>query len=179
MQLAGWEAVGEAPGAKFVLIGAPHTSNWDFVLALLTLGALGIEGRWVGKHTIFRWPVRGLMHRLGGIPLNRATTTNFVDRSIRVLEEHDRLALLIAPEGTRSKVEHWRTGFYYIAQGANVPIALGFLDYGSKQAGIGATIIPSGDIDADMGRMSEFYADKVGKRPERKGPIEARPRATA
>lgn len=173
--LFGWKAVGSLPGPKCVLIGAPHTSNWDFPLALLCLGALGIEGHWIAKHTIFRPPLGWLMRRLGGIPLNRETTKDLVPRVVEAFNARESLVILLAPEGTRSRTEGWRTGFYYIAHGAGVPIALGFVDYPNKRCGIGPSVEPTGDLEGDMGRMREFYADKSGKRREREGPIVTRP----
>ena len=176
LRLCGWRVRGALPALKCVLIGAPHTSNWDFPVALLTMGALGIRGTWVGKHTIFRWPFGRLMRKLGGIPLNREETRDFVQRVIEEFDRRSELVIVIAPEGTRSRTEHWRTGFYFIAVGAKVPIALGYLDYGRKEAGVGPALYPSGDLEADLRTMIEFYADKTGKRPDMTGSIAIRPR---
>jgi 1-acyl-sn-glycerol-3-phosphate acyltransferase len=167
--------VGQVPKPKCVLIAAPHTSNWDFPLALLAFWSLRIDARWVGKHTIFRRPVAGLMRRLGGVPLDRANTRNFVDDVVGWFEREPALTLAIAPEGTRSRTDHWRSGFYWIAHGAGVPIALGFLDYSTRTGGIGESFLPTGDIAADMDRIAAFYAGKVGKHPEKLGTIRARP----
>ncbi len=174
LRLLGWRIQPGPTAAKYVLIGAPHTSNWDFPFALLCLGALGIEGHWIGKHTLFRWPLEGVMRRLGGIPVDRTTRRNFVDQIVRTFEQHDRLVITIAPEGTRKRTESWKTGFYYIALGAGVPIALGFLDYRRRVGGVGNMIWPSGDIDADLDKIREFYLDKTGKHPERQGRITRR-----
>ncbi len=171
LRLFGWRAEGSLPGPKCVLIAAPHTSNWDFPVGLLTLGALGIRGRWVGKHTIFRWPVGWLMRKLGGIPLNREHTRNFVQWVIDEFERRRELVIVLTPEGTRSRTEHWRTGFYFIAVGARVPIVLGYLDYARKRAGVGLVLWPSGDLEADLRTIGDFYADKTGKRPEKTGPV--------
>lgn len=171
LRLVGWTAVDKPLPAKCVLIGSPHTSNWDFPIALLLMRVIGIEGHWIAKHTVFRWPVGWLMRRLGGLPVDRTTSHNFVDQIVQLFEARDRLVITIAPEGTRKRTAHWKTGFYYIALGAKVPIVLGFLDYPSKSGGLGPTIQPSGNLEADLDRMREFYADKTGHHPENKGVI--------
>jgi 1-acyl-sn-glycerol-3-phosphate acyltransferase len=179
LKLAGWRVVGEPPRPQCVLIGAPHTSNWDFVFALLAFWSLEIDCRWVGKHTIFRPPFGWLMRQLGGIPLNRTTTSDFVPDVVAWFKREPDLTLCIAPEGTRSRKDHWRSGFYWIAHGAGVPIGLGFLDYEKRVGGIGETIMPTGDIEADMERIRGFYADVIGKHPENLSPIRVNPRVTA
>jgi len=174
LRLVGWRMVGEVPGPQCILIGAPHTSNWDFILAILAFWALGIDGRWVGKHTIFRRPFGGFMRRLGGIPLNRSTTHDFVPEVVEWFEREPELTLCIAPEGTRSRKDYWRSGFYWIAHGAGVPIALGFLDYENRVGGIGDSFIPTGDIKADMKRVRRFYSGLHGKYPEKLSPVRVR-----
>jgi len=175
LRLARWRIVGDVPGRQCVLIGAPHTSNWDFILVLLAFWSLGIDGRWVGKHTIFRRPFGGLMRALGGIPLNRSTTHDFVPEVVDWFEREPDLTLCIAPEGTRSRKDYWRSGFYWIAHGAGVPIALGFLDYANRVGGIGESFMPTGDIHADMERIRAFYTGVRGKHPEKLSPIRLRP----
>jgi len=170
-----WRMVGEVPGPKCVLIGAPHTSNWDFPIALLAFWWLRIDARWVGKHTLFKRPFGWLMRRLGGIPLDRERTRDFVSEVVGWFEHEESLVLAIAPEGTRGHTDCWRTGFYWIAHGAGVPIALGFLDYARRTAGIGESFMPAGDIEADMDRIRAFYADKTAKHPEKAGSIRVRP----
>jgi len=160
---------------KFVLIGAPHTSNLDFVFMLLLVYATGLKLHWVGKHTIFKGPFGWLMRRLGGIPVDRRTNNRFVEQMIQVFDQRQRLILVIAPEGTRGKSQYWRTGFYHIAQGAGVPIVLGYIDYRHKVLGIGPSMLPSGDIDRDFSQIREFYASKTGRRPELQGEILLRP----
>ncbi len=176
LRVFGWRAVGSLPGPKCVLIGAPHTTNWDFPLALLVMWALEIPGRWVGKHTIFRPPFGWLMRRLRGIPLDRERTKDFVPQVVERFKAAEELVIVIAPEGTRSRTEYWRSGFYWIAHGARVPIALGFVDFAKKVGGVGGVLVPSGDIEADMEKIREFYADKVGKRPEKTSAMRLRPR---
>jgi 1-acyl-sn-glycerol-3-phosphate acyltransferase len=175
LRLIGWRMEGELPGPKCVLIGAPHTSNWDFPIAMLLFWSLEVDARWVGKHTIFRWPTGWLMRALGGIPLDRTNTENFVDQIVDRFNTYDRLVLAIAPEGTRKHTDYWRSGFYWIAHGAGVPIALAYADYSCKVGGIGPSLMPSGDIEADMDKIRAFYADKVGKHPEKLGSIRLRP----
>ena len=174
LKLAGWRTVGAAPGPKSVIIGAPHTSNWDFPLALLCFWSLPIPARWVGKHTIFRWPFGGLLRRLGGIPVDRSRTTDFVRVIVEAIEREPAFTLVLAPEGTRSRRDRWRSGFYWIAHGAGVPLALGFVNYADRTVGIGDVFMPSGDIEADMERIRAFYADKRGRHPEKRSSIRIR-----
>lgn len=174
LKLIGWRMVGSVPGPRCVLIGAPHTSNWDFPLALLAFWSLPIRARWVGKHTLFRPPFGWLMRRLGGIPLNREETTDFVPTVVEWFEREPELTLVIAPEGTRSLKDHWRSGFYWIAHGAGVPIALGFVDYARREGGVGASFMPTGNVEADMARIRAFYADKTGRHPEQESAIRLR-----
>lgn len=172
LSLCGWRVRGEPPPLKkYVLIGAPHTSNWDFPVGILALWALRIPGRWVGKHTLFRPPFGWIMRRLGGIPLNRARTRDFVPHMVEEFRRREELVLLIAPEGTRSLTPRWRSGFYHIAHGAGVPIVLGFADFGRKETGIGPVLTPTGDPEADMAKIRAFYEEKTGKRPEKTSPI--------
>lgn len=178
LRLVGWTLVDEVPQRppKFVLIGAPHTTNWDFPFAILMFIGLGMKRNWVGKHTLFRPPLGWLMRALGGVPLDRSKRHNFVDQVVAAFDEADEMVIALAPEGTRSYTPQWKTGFYYIAVGANVPILLAFIDYPTKRIGLGSMFHPSGDLDADMRLIREFYADKRGKKPENKGEIRAPPR---
>ena len=160
---------------KFMVIGAPHTSNMDFVFMLLLKFATGLKLHWIGKHTIFKPPFGGLMRRLGGIPVDRRTSSNMVDSIVGVIKQQDKYIVAIAPEGTRSKSKYWRTGFYYIALGAEIPIALGFIDYKKKVVGIGPSFYPTGDINSDFAGIQEFYAGITGKYPHKQGPLQLRP----
>lgn len=173
----GWRVEGAGPAIpKYVLIGAPHTSNWDFVLALLARWALGIRFRWIGKDSLFRWPFGGFMRWLGGIPVNRRTPGNFIDQMVDQIHASRELVVVITPEGTRSRTEHWRSGFYYLALRAGIPIALGYVDYARKILGIGPVLMPTGNIEADMVPIREFYADKAGLYPHKKGEVRIEPR---
>jgi len=160
---------------KYVLVGAPHTSGWDFLYTMLLSHAAGIKLHWVGKDTLFKRPFGSILHKLGGIPVNRRSRNNFVQQVVDVFNQHSKLIVGIAPEGTRDNVPYWKTGFYYIALGASVPIALGYIDYAEKTVGIGPTLFPSGDLQADFDQIKSFYAGKLGKHPHRQGKIQLRP----
>lgn len=162
------------PSKKYVLIGAPHTSNWDFVVGLLALWALGIRARWLGKKELFRPPLGLLMRLLGGIPVDRSRRNNLVDQVVEVFRREEEIAILITPEGTRGKAPYWRTGFYHMALKAGVPIALGYVDFRRKEVGIGAYLWPTGDLRRDFAGIRAFYQDKTGLRPEKQGPIRLR-----
>jgi len=149
-----------------VLIGAPHTSNWDFILMLLAMLILRLEVHWMGKDSLFAFPFGGFMKWLGGIPIDRSSNHNTVDQIIMQFEQHDELIVLVPPEGTRSKVEKWKTGFYHIANGADVPILLGFIDAGKKEMGFGPMYQPTGDIEKDLPEIQAFYKTKQAIHPE-------------
>lgn len=166
LKLAGWRIEGRAPSEpKFVLIAAPHTSNWDFPFMLLVCFALRAKIFWMGKASLFPPLVGGIMRWLGGIPVDRSRKGNLVQSTIDAFNREASLIVVIPPEGTRSKVTHWKTGFYYIAQGAKVPIALGFLDFKRKLAGIDRLFAPTGNIESDMVEIQAFYANITGKNP--------------
>ena len=154
------------------MVGAPHTSNWDFPLAMLLMYGSGIRFNWIGKDSLFRPPFGGFFRRLGGIPVWRDRRSNFVAQIVETFAQSKRLIIAIAPEGTRSKIKYWKTGFYYMALGANVPLVLAFVDYRRKQVGVGPLFYPSGDIQSDLVHLRAFYCDKTGKYPEKQGAIE-------
>ena len=166
LKLAGWQVKGALPpGAeKSVLIAAPHTSNWDLPYTLMVAFSLRLTPYWMGKEQIFKPPFRGLMMWLGGLPVDRARSTNLVAASVEALKAaNGPLQLIVPPEGTRGKTRFWKTGFYYIAQGAQVPIVMAYLDYDKKIGGLGPVFQPTGDIDADMAAIKSFYAPFKGK----------------
>ncbi len=166
LKLIGWKAVGRpVEGARFVLIGAPHTSNWDFPLMLMVVLKLRLRVFWMGKHTLFPFPVGWFMKWLGGIPVNRSKAQNLVEQTVQQYREHPQLVVLVPPEGTRAKVKEWKTGFYHIAVNAGVPILMGYVDAATKQAGLADFFHPTGDIETDMPAIRAFYADKVGLNP--------------
>ncbi len=175
LNLLGWNILKQLPESpKYVAIAAPHTSNWDFPLGILTASAMQLKISWIGKHTLFHWPYGWFFRAIGGIPIERGTGANLSQQMAARFANSDSLVLAIAPEGTRSKLDHWKTGFYYIATAANVPIALACLDYKNKEVGISAAFEPSGDIQADFEIIREYYRDKVGKFPAKASSIQAR-----
>ena len=166
LRLLGWQIEGKAPAApKYVLIAAPHTSNWDFPFTLMVCFALQMPVYWMGKASLFPPVLGGIMRWLGGIPVERSRQGNLVQSTVDAFQRSTRLTVIIPPEGTRSKVTHWKTGFYYIAQGAGLPIALGFLDFKRKRAGVERLFEVTGDIEADMVKIQAFYANITGKNP--------------
>ncbi len=167
LRLIGWRVMGVAPAHnRYVLIGAPHTSNWDFPLMLMAILVLRMEVRWMGKNSLFPAPFGGLMRWLGGLPVDRSRANNTVAQMIEAYRNSGELVVLIPPEGTRSRVERWKTGFYHIAHGADVPILLGFLDAGRRQLGFGPLFYPCGDLEDDLYQIQAFYRDKRGIRAE-------------
>lgn len=170
--LFGWRAVGRVPDEpRFIALGAPHTSNWDLALALFASVIWNMRLRWVGKDSLFKPPFGFILRWLGGVSVVRGSRSGAVELLAELIRSRDRFALCIAPEGTRRRVEHWKSGFYQIALAADVPIVLGFCDYSRKTLGLGPAIRLTGDVDLDMARIAEFYADKRGKFPEKEGVI--------
>jgi 1-acyl-sn-glycerol-3-phosphate acyltransferase len=170
LKIMGWRVEGEIPDIKkFVIIAAPHTSNWDFPITLAVAFALKMKIYWMGKAAMFRWPFAATFRWLGGIPIDRSKSHNVVEQSIQAFHKLEKLIMLVPPEGTRKKVSYWKTGFYHIAQGANVPIVLGFLDYRRKVGGIGPTFHPTGHIERDLQTIQAFYAAVTGKRQSQFG----------
>jgi 1-acyl-sn-glycerol-3-phosphate acyltransferase len=175
LSLFGWNLEKKIPeDNKILIIGAPHTSNWDFPLTLLAMSALGLRFSWIGKHTLFRGPIGSLYRRIGGIPVNRKASSGFINEIVQSFAARDVLRLAIAPEGTRSKGDHWKAGFYRIAVQADIKICLGFIDYTTKTIGLGPTLMPSKDIAADFELIKEFYKEKTGKHPHKKSTIRLR-----
>jgi len=166
LRLAGWSVEGRLPpeATKSVFIAAPHTSNWDLPYTLMVAFALRLNPYWMGKHTIFKAPFGPLMRWLGGIAVNREQSNNLVAASAQAIRESDGpVQLIVPPEGTRSKTRYWKTGFYYIAQTAGVPIVMAYMDYSTKRSGLGPLFQPTGDVDADMAAIKAFYAPFKGK----------------
>lgn len=176
LNLVGWRVDTIFPAEKqYVLIGAHHTTNWDLAVALLFSMATGIKFNFLAKDDLFWWPLGPVLVWLGGVPVNRRAHTNFVEQLAEEFGKHDELILVVTPEGTRKRTEYWKTGFYYIALAAKVPVALGYLDYQNKRVGIGKMMHPCGDIEADFALLRAFYADKKGKYPHEHGEIRIRP----
>lgn len=167
LELYGWCTEGSAPKEKkYVLLAAPHTTNWDFVFTLAVARALGINMRFLAKKSLFRFPFRYFFEAVGGISVDRETRGRTVDALSDLFAKHDELVLVISAEGTRKRGKYWKSGFYHLAKKANVPVALGWLDYARKRGGVGDVIWPTGNVSADMDRIRAFYANVKGKYPE-------------
>ncbi len=173
--LVGWRVEGETPvQPKLVVIVAPHTSNRDFVPGLLAGWALGLKLSWIGKHTLFRWPYGWFMRWIGGIPVRRDMSQGVVEQMVSVFDASEKLALVLAPEGTRRPLPYWRSGFYHIAVEAGVPIGLGFINGAEKLIGLGPILTPSGNIRSDMDKIRAFYSGILGIRPENASEVRLR-----
>ncbi|MBW7848078.1 MAG: lysophospholipid acyltransferase family protein [Bacteroidales bacterium] len=159
LRLAGWEILGNIPPEikKCVILAAPHTSNWDFVIGRLTYWASGVPVKFLIKKEAFQHPLASLVKKMGGIPVDRGKSNNLVEEVAALFDHYEVLNVIITPEGTRKLVKEWKRGFYYIALRARVPIILGYLDYNNKKGGYGPVIYPSGDFDADLKKIEEFY----------------------
>jgi 1-acyl-sn-glycerol-3-phosphate acyltransferase len=169
LRLSGWTVEGSLPAEarKCVLIAAPHTSNWDLPYTLMVAFVLHLNIYWMGKHSLFAFPFGPVMRWLGGIAVDRSRNTNLVSASAMALKAADGpVQLVVPPEGTRGRTTHWKTGFYYIALEAGVPIVLAYMDYARKVSGLGPVFVPTGDIDADMAEIKRFYAGIQGRRPQ-------------
>ena len=162
----GWTIEGALPAGatKCVLIAAPHTSNWDLPYTLMVAFVLRLNIRWMGKRSIFRPPFGTLMRWLGGIAVDRERSTNLVAASAQAIRAADGpLQLVVPPEGTRGKTRHWKTGFYFIALQAQVPIVMAYMDYEHKRSGLGPVFTPTGDVDRDMAEIKRSYAPFQGR----------------
>jgi len=177
LKISGWRWVGEIPPEKkYVMLAVPHTSNWDgFWLLCLSLAG-GVHLRWMGKHTLLKAPLGWITRPLGLVGIERSRAHNMVLQMKAQFEANEHFILAIPPEGTRSLRTHWKSGFYHIALAADVPLRLGYLDYGQKVGGYGPAIKLTGDVHADMDRIRAFYEERDAKplRPTRFGPIRLR-----
>lgn len=170
LKWTGWKYIFKFPDTnKFIIVGAPHTSNWDWVFMLLVTRAENLPFHWVGKDTLFHPPLGGLFRKLGGISIDRSQRTNFVQQVIHAFDITDQLILIITPEGTRGKTKIWKSGFYHIALGANVPVLLAGIDYPTKTVIADTSFYLSGDVRKDMDFIRAFYANKRGKFPHQQG----------
>jgi 1-acyl-sn-glycerol-3-phosphate acyltransferase len=172
LKLAGWTPEGEVPAARsYVLIAAPHTTNWDLLYFLAHAWAFGVRVSWMGKHTLFRGPMGPVMRWLGGVPVRRDRAGGMVGQLSEAFATQPGLVVTVPPEGTRAYVAHWKSGFYQIARTARVPIVMGYLDYARKRGGLGPALIPTDDVVNDMDEIRAFYADKQGLYPDRFGEV--------
>jgi 1-acyl-sn-glycerol-3-phosphate acyltransferase len=165
--------MGQTPSArKYVIIAAPHTSNWDGFLLILAASMLKLEFCFFGKDTLFKGPLGWFLRRMGGIPLDRSRNQSFVSQAVSWFDRFETFAVGVAPEGTRGLTGGWKTGFYYIALQAKVPVFLGYIDYARKEAGILPEVLfPSGDLERDFAMLERIYGPLSARHPERKSPI--------
>lgn len=177
LRLGGWTIVGGQPDPrKAVLIAAPHTSNWDGYWGIVYKVAAQLDAHWFAKESLFWFPLSILLRGMGGIPLDRKRAGSAVDRAVEMFATNERFYFALAPEGTRRKTKYWKSGFYRIASSANVPVVLGFFDYGRRRIGLGPTVVLSGDEQRDLEILRDFYASVDGRWPENVGPIEFAPK---
>lgn len=175
LRALGWRMEGAAPRLdKYVLIMAPHTSNWDFPLMLAARIEFRVSAAWMGKAALFRWPFGTLLRALGGIAVERSSRNDAVKQMAGVIQRAERIVLAIPPEGTRKRAEFWKSGFYHIAQAAQVPIVLTYLDYGRKRAGFGPVLDSTLPAEVLMAEAREFYRTVTPKYPEWFGPVRLR-----
>lgn len=168
----GWQAEGEVPeDHRAVLVGHPHTSTWDFPIAVLGTWALGVDMKFIGKTSLFTGPFGWLFRALGGIPVDRSTSSDTVALIAERFAAGGPLMLGLAPAGTRMAGTHWRSGFYHIARAAKVPVALGSIDFARRRVGLAALVDLTGDVSADMDRIRAAYAGVRGRNPDRQIPI--------
>ena len=166
-KILGWKFVGELPTLdKYIIIVAPHTSNVDFLLGVLVRSALGMQINYIGKHSLFKPPHGWIFRALGGAPVDRRKKQDTVKQVAKLFREREVFRLALSPEGTRKKVDKWRTGFYYMALEAQVPIVMVAFDYGQKEVRFSDPHYPSGDIESDMILIRRFFEGAVGKGPE-------------
>ncbi|MFZ4719097.1 MAG: 1-acyl-sn-glycerol-3-phosphate acyltransferase [Ilumatobacteraceae bacterium] len=156
---------------RCVVIAAPHTTNWDFPITLAMAKVLGIRISWLGKDALFRGPMGPIMRWLGGVAIDRSAPGGMVASLADELNGREQLKLVVPAEGTRSRTEYWKSGFYRIAQAADVPIVLAFVDKSTRSGGFGPAITVTGDVKADMDLIRAFYEGKTGLKDNRFGPI--------
>jgi len=170
LSIAGWSIAGGFPDRpKFVMIVAPHTSNWDFPVGLMAKFALHLKCRFIAKHSLFWWPLGLFLRAVGGIPINRAAAADFVDETVEIFDSREKLVLVITPEGTRSRVERWKTGFHRIARAATIPIVLVTFDYGRKVVRLGPAFPATADYDSDLAAIQSHITAAMARHPKRYG----------
>lgn len=166
LHFLGWNVQGRLPDIpKFVIVGAPHTSNWDFVMFLALAFVLEGDLRYMGKKELFRWPVGKFFEWCGGVPVDRSQSRGLVAQMVQVINQADRFQLVITPEGTRKKVTTWKHGFWHIARQAGIPVVTGYVDSLTKTCGIGPTFRLTDDLQADIKRLQAFFKGKIGINP--------------
>lgn len=175
LRLRGWRFIGSLPDIpKLIIVGAPHTTNWDFVLFLATLHNYEMKVKFIGKHTLFRWPFGYFFQFFGGIPVDRSKPGGIVAQVKSAFDSVDQMILVMAPEGTRKPAPHWKSGFLKIAEMTGAPVLLAGVDYPNRQVTLGPSIHVGDDTNAFMDQARLFYADKTGLHPEGQGPVSVR-----
>lgn len=174
LRLWGWRIAPFPEVDKAVVVGGPHTSNWDGLLGMLGASALGLETAFLIKASAFKWPLGPYLRRMGGIPIDRTRATGAVEQAVELLRHSRRLIMVVTPEGTRTSAPRWKTGFYHIARQARVPIVLAVPDYRTKRLDFPLVIEPGDDMEADMGKMIECFADTTPRHPAKlSAPVKA------
>jgi 1-acyl-sn-glycerol-3-phosphate acyltransferase len=174
-RLAGWKVMGDLPASgKYVVCGAPHTSNWDFFIFLAVEWYFGVRLGFMAKHTIFRPPLGWILRGMGGIPIDRRSHHDVVAQVVGEFAKHDNLAIVVPAEGTRARADYWKSGFYFMAKSAGVPIILGTLDFAKREVRFIEKLTPGDSITDDMDKVRKVYAEIQGKFPDRVGPIRLR-----
>jgi 1-acyl-sn-glycerol-3-phosphate acyltransferase len=172
LKILGWKTTGGLPREeKYVLIVAPHASNWDLFYGIILAFALKLDARYIAKKELFRGPFSALMTWSGGIKVDRSSSHHIVEQMAYAFEEREKFVLALAPEGTRHRKASWKSGFYNIALKAHVPILLAFIDYASKTGGAGPLVYPTGDLEQDMSIIRNFYLTVKGKHPKNTSPV--------
>ena len=173
--LFGWRVIFSPPPAhKGVVIIYPHTSNWDFILGVLARAVLGLRMHWVGKHTLFHWPFETIMRWLGGVPVDRSQTQGLVEQLQKEFDRYEQFFIVITPEGTRSRSEHWKSGFYHIALGLKLPLGLATFDYAKREIDLTEWYTLTGNVERDLKFIRDVYRGRRGKHPELAGEIRFR-----
>lgn len=175
LRLFGWHSVLVwPPEPRGVILVYPHTSNWDFIIGMLFKIGYGLPANWIGKAEMFPPPFTGVLKWLGGIPVDRRRAAGFIEALVEEFRSRDWMWVAIAPEGTRAHTDHVKSGFHQIAVAADVPVALACIDYATRTVAIDTYVRMSGDRDADMAMIREFYASKRGRHPELAGELRLR-----
>lgn len=165
----GWKLGDNVPPElkKCVMIVAPHTSSWDFIFGAGAKILLGFDAKYLAKKELFRWPLKNMFLRLGGVPVDRGKHNGMVEAMIDYINTHERAIVVFPPEGTRKRTTRWKKGFYYVAMGAKVPVIMAYIDFKEKKAGIGPWFMPSGDIEKDFKIIADFYKNITACHPEK------------
>ncbi|TIX49281.1 acyltransferase [Alteraurantiacibacter aquimixticola] len=162
-KVRGWRVEGHPvpEGRRCVFVAVPHTSNWDFIVFMGIANGVGMTPAFMGKHTLFKWPMGGFMREMGGVPVDRSAPGGIAGQMVEEFGKREEFMLVIAPEGTRSTTSRWKTGFYRIAMEAGVPLVCGFSDNARKVAGLGPAVMPTGDYHADMAKLFAFLDEET------------------